>query len=281
MSETTETRPAYHARASASRGVGDRINHELRVLSPTSYSDYTIPEQIMHPTRLGCMLKKVDHHISGTTFSFRCDDCRMPGEGTRYILVKNNQPSDSVPAFHTHCALATPTLQHPLVKGTMKLHHEAPAGGIVCSAFYETVQGFHHYSSKKTNKGEYPKLHPCCAKLPMSITLQGEEGFTLELRAEVDHNCTCCQEIDWEIMVFPRGSDEAAKIVSGCATVTSRGDEDKKVMFRLLERADESNKLEKRIYKILIILVRAVIKMIIGDLTGALIEGLIAIVSLW
>lgn len=273
---------------------GVKISGE-QALTNSAMVSSSFPAEIIHPARLGCMLRlHVVEHPTGdaAAVAFQCDGCMLPGEGTRYTSVVDNHPTHL--ALHTSCALATPTLQHALVKGTMELRHEAPAGGAgVCSACFETVRGFHYYGSRKTGKGEHPKLHPCCARLPVSIAVRG--GLTFELRAEVSHRCTGCRAMEWyyrpwcyrstnspdhrvylhvkcirEIMESPGGGGGGGA-----------GDEDDRVVARLLERADQSSKLERRVCKILVILVRVVVRMLIGDPTALLTEGVSAIVSPW
>uniref|UniRef100_J3MRM0 DC1 domain-containing protein n=1 Tax=Oryza brachyantha TaxID=4533 RepID=J3MRM0_ORYBR len=141
-----------------------------------------LPDEVPHPARPGLMLRLVHHHAGDAPVNFRCDGCREPGEGTRCASANL--------VLHTHCALATPTLQHPLVRGTLQLRrHVASDGDLFCQACYGDVLGLH-----KTSKGEYPDLHPCCAKLPVSITVRG--GLTFELREEVSRRCSSCRAME-------------------------------------------------------------------------------------
>uniref|UniRef100_A0A0D3GY21 DC1 domain-containing protein n=1 Tax=Oryza barthii TaxID=65489 RepID=A0A0D3GY21_9ORYZ len=261
-----------------------------------------LPAEVSHP-RLGsgCTLTLVLHRHGDAATIFDCEGCREPGEGTRYTS------GDLV--LHTHCALAAPTLQHPLVKGDMVLRHVAPTGrdAVLCDACYGAVRGFHYHSSTSGLD-----LHPGCAKMPVSITLQ-EGGATFVLRRKVKHRCTSCRAMEgfyrpWcyrskntdqrmylhvkcikEIMAglgHGGGSGEASKMHHHeimAAGSSRRGadaggeadDRVNRVIARLQERAggggSSKSKLVRRVCEVLLMLMRVVMGVLLGDPTAPLI----------
>ncbi|EAZ06242.1 hypothetical protein OsI_28481 [Oryza sativa Indica Group] len=210
-----------------------------------------VPAEVMHPARPGCMLRLVHGDTGGAMTNFQCDGCREPGKGgPRYTS------GDLV--LHTSCARAAPALQHQLVEGVMELRLVAPAGGGVCSACYDTVRGFHYYCSRRTSKGEHPKLHPGCAKLPVSMALQSGDAF--ELRTEVSHRCTSCREMEGFYRPWCyRSTNPEQRMYLHVKCIEEIQDEaEERMMVRLRERADRNVRMERRVSKTLVIMVRIV-----------------------
>uniref|UniRef100_A0A0E0LSY4 DC1 domain-containing protein n=1 Tax=Oryza punctata TaxID=4537 RepID=A0A0E0LSY4_ORYPU len=257
-----------------------------------------LPAEVAHP-RSGCTLRLVLHRHGDAATNFDCEGCKESGEGTRYTSVNNPRVH-----LHTHCALATRTLQHQLVRGDMELRLIAPTGrdAVLCDACYGAVRGFHYHSSTSSLD-----LHPGCANMPVSITLkEGGSGTTFELRTKVKHRCSSCREMEgyyrpWcyrstnfdkrvylhikcikEIMASCRRGDGEARQTHHeiVAAGSSRGagfgigeEDDTRVIARLQERAGGSSKLVTRICKVLVIFMRVVIGVLFGDPTALLVAG--------
>ncbi|KAL6839660.1 hypothetical protein ACP4OV_030599 [Aristida adscensionis] len=138
------------------------------------------PPEITHPAHPAHKLRLVPSAGAGAA-PFRCDGCKEPGEGPRYTCAC---PFD----LHTCCALPEkPTLAHPLFSGReFKFLDEppAPAAGRLCDACGDDVRGFvyHCAGSRSRSRGgggdDSLDLHPCCATLQESVTIDGHV-FTL------------------------------------------------------------------------------------------------------
>ncbi|BAT04588.1 uncharacterized protein [Oryza sativa Japonica Group] len=226
--------------------------------------------EVRHPARPGCMLTL---HGDADAMAFQCTGCMETGKGPRYTS------GDHV--LHTYCALATPTLQHPLVEGIMELRLVAPTGGdaVRCDACYDAVRGFHYHSSTSG-----VDLHPGCAKMPRSITLRG--GTIFDLRTEVSHRCTSCKAMEgfyrpWFYRSENNPDQRMYLHVKCIKEIQDAGDDDEvRMMVRLQERAGRNVRLERRVCKTLVIMVRIVFRLLIGDPTPILTEGVNAIVSM-
>uniref|UniRef100_A0A0D9X7P3 Phorbol-ester/DAG-type domain-containing protein n=1 Tax=Leersia perrieri TaxID=77586 RepID=A0A0D9X7P3_9ORYZ len=109
---------------------------------------------------------------------FRCDGCQEPGsDGPRYRCAPCNFD------LHTDCALAPPTLHHPLFsRCTFKFHHEPPphAGGRQCDACGDRVSGFVFHCAERDLD-----IHPCCASLDDRIVTPDGRAFELINTKEV------------------------------------------------------------------------------------------------
>ncbi|EEE68342.1 hypothetical protein OsJ_26638 [Oryza sativa Japonica Group] len=205
--------------------------------------------EVRHPARPGCMLTL---HGDADAMAFQCTGCMETGKGPRYTS------GDHV--LHTYCALATPTLQHPLVEGIMELRLVAPTGGdaVRCDACYDAM--------------------------PRSITLRG--GTIFDLRTEVSHRCTSCKAMEgfyrpWFYRSENNPDQRMYLHVKCIKEIQDAGDDDEvRMMVRLQERAGRNVRLERRVCKTLVIMVRIVFRLLIGDPTPILTEGVNAIVSM-
>ncbi|EAY84511.1 hypothetical protein OsI_05884 [Oryza sativa Indica Group] len=196
----------------------------------------------------------------------------------------------------------------------MVLRHVAPTGrdAVLCDACYGAVRGFHYHSSTGGLD-----LHPGCAKMPLSITLQeGGATFDFVLRRKVKHRCSSCRAMEgyyrpWcyrsknipdhhqrvylhincikEIMagLGHGGGGEASKMHRHeiMAAGSSRGadaaggeganDRVNRVIARLQERAggggSSKSKLVRRVCEVLVMLMRVVMGVLLGDPTAPLI----------
>ncbi|KAF8673554.1 hypothetical protein HU200_048637 [Digitaria exilis] len=127
---------------------------------------------------------------------FRCDGCKEPGTGTgrRYRCGAGCEFD-----LHTRCALAWPTLSHPLLgdlvftllPGAPPVAADAAAASVVCIACGVWPAGlvYHCFDSRK-KKDIY--LHPCCAALTTETVLAG--GHRVQLCAEAKLRCVVCGE---------------------------------------------------------------------------------------
>ncbi|CAL4992344.1 unnamed protein product [Urochloa decumbens] len=146
------------------------------------------PAAISHDAHPGHKLKLVNAAATAAGPPFRCDGCKEPGNGTgsRYRCGDGGCDFD----LHVCCALAEPTLRHPLLGDNnleFKLLPEAAAA--VCSACGCAASGLVYHCSDKKG-GLY--LHPCCAALRMERVLQDE--YHVQLCGEAKLRCVICGE---------------------------------------------------------------------------------------
>ncbi|RCV22553.1 hypothetical protein SETIT_4G229800v2 [Setaria italica] len=141
-----------------------------------------------HPTH---RLKLVMPAAAGEQ-PFWCDGCKEPGGGKgRRYRCGGGCDFD----LHECCALAEPTLKHPLLGDDLEfklLLPEAAAAAAVppaCTACGCAASGLvYHCSNKK--QGLY--LHPCCAALRMESFLH--DGHHVQLCGEARLRCVVCGE---------------------------------------------------------------------------------------
>ncbi|CAL4980529.1 unnamed protein product [Urochloa decumbens] len=149
------------------------------------------PAEITHDAHPEHKLKLVNAAAAGGGPPFRCDGCKEPGSGkvSRYRCGDGGCDFD----LHVCCALAEPTLRHPLLGDNnleFKLLPEAAAGAAaVCTACGSATSGLVYHCSDKKG-GLY--LHPCCAALKMERVLQDE--YHVQLCGEAKLRCVICGE---------------------------------------------------------------------------------------
>ena len=112
-----------------------------------------------------------------TEFPFKCDGCKEIGIGSRYRCAICDFD------LHTHCALPSPAISHPFYPKCSFQFLPRPPGNTprLCNACEKDVTGFvYHCNSCGFD------LHPCCAKLPMTIN---DREVKLYLYRKVDAPC--------------------------------------------------------------------------------------------
>ncbi|KAF5181496.1 C1-like protein [Thalictrum thalictroides] len=111
---------------------------------------------------------------------FKCDGCKEVGIGSRYKC--NYCDYD----LHMHCAIPSPTINHPFYHKCSFQFLSKPPGNIprFCNACEKDVSGF-VYHCKLCGFD----LHPCCAKLPYVLD-DGE--IKLFLYRKVSSACHRC-----------------------------------------------------------------------------------------
>ena len=115
-----------------------------------------------------------------TEFPFKCDGCKEIGIGSRYRCAICDFD------LHTHCALPSPAISHPFYPKCSFQFLPRPPGSTprLCNACEKDVTGFvYHCNSCGFD------LHPCCAKLPMTIN---DREVKLYLYRKVDAPCHKC-----------------------------------------------------------------------------------------
>lgn len=248
------------------------------------------PPETPHPAYPEHKLKLVK---PGDDAPFQCNGCMEPGAGARYTSAC--RPGNLV--LHKDCALAEPTLVHPLLKKSMfKLRHKPPAPtsdeARLCDACGGKVLGFYYHCAKTGLD-----LHPCCAKLPLVVS-HGELSF--ELRTEASHRCSSCRAMDgyyrfWfyrstckTVYLHVKCMKEMAGRSRSGAGGSSSTDEDSMVTNFAKEAAlplkrspgerAGSSKFQS-ICKMVLAVVRIIIAAIIGDPTPILVAGVSAFIS--
>lgn len=146
-----------------------------------------LPMEAPHPTDPAYTLKLVKS--TGAGAAFHCDGCKELGDGPRYTAGASG--TTRTISLHTSCALAdaaTP-LHHHLFESSVFRFLPTPPPPVddrtICDACGEPARGFVYHCSD-TNLD----LHPCCASLPRTITLQG--GYALELCPRASRGCAFC-----------------------------------------------------------------------------------------
>nr|CAB3491853.1 unnamed protein product [Digitaria exilis] len=155
------------------------------------------PAVISHAAHPSHMLTLVTT-TAGDPPPFRCDGCKEPGTGTgrRYRCGAGCEFD-----LHTCCALAWPTLSHPLLGGDLvftllpgapPVAADAAAAAALCITCGVWPAGlvYHCFDSRKKKKDIY--LHPCCAALTTETVLAG--GHRVQLCAEAKLRCVVCGE---------------------------------------------------------------------------------------
>ncbi|EEE55496.1 hypothetical protein OsJ_03684 [Oryza sativa Japonica Group] len=209
-----------------------------------------VPHQAHPRSGSGCTLLVLHRH-GDTATNFVCDGCREPGEGTRYTS------GDLV--LHTHCALAAPTLRHPpAVTPSSATPATAPCAGAGSRKAAPPLS-----SSKNTDQRMY--LHVKCIKEIMAGLGHGGGGGG-------NNGEGCSKMHHHEIM--------AAGSCRGGADADGEGaDRVNRVIARLQERAggggggggSSKSKLVRRVCEVLVMLMRVVIGVLLGDPTVPLI----------
>uniref|UniRef100_A0A0E0LUR0 DC1 domain-containing protein n=1 Tax=Oryza punctata TaxID=4537 RepID=A0A0E0LUR0_ORYPU len=113
---------------------------------------------------------------------FRCDGCMQPGDGAGYRCDLCHFD------LHTCCALPPATLEHDMFEGSAFVflaEPPAPAGGRICDACGDAVDGFVYHSDDPDLD-----LHPCCAFLRRRVVVQ--DGRLFELRKRSPRRCGMC-----------------------------------------------------------------------------------------
>uniref|UniRef100_A0A0E0QGE3 DC1 domain-containing protein n=1 Tax=Oryza rufipogon TaxID=4529 RepID=A0A0E0QGE3_ORYRU len=233
-----------------------------------------VPHQAHPRSGSGCTLLVLHRH-GDTATNFVCDGCREPGEGTRYTS------GDLV--LHTHCALAAPTLRHPpAVTPSSATPATAPCAGAGSTttappAAWTCTRAAPRCrcpsrcrraapppsSSKNTDQRMY--LHVKCIKEIMAGLGHGGGGGG-------NNGEGCSKMHHHEIM--------AAGSCRGGADAGGEGaDRVNRVIARLQERAgggaggggSSKSKLVRRVCEVLVMLMRVVIGVLLGDPTVPLI----------
>ncbi|KAL2328915.1 hypothetical protein Fmac_022342 [Flemingia macrophylla] len=120
-------------------------------------------------------------------FPFKCDGCKEPGIGSRYKCSSATCDFD----LHVHCAMvvttSSPTLYHPFYAKCTFHFMPSPPGDTprYCNACEKDVTGFLYHC-----KACGFDLHPCCAKLPPLLHVDGE--VKLYLYRKVRSPCHRC-----------------------------------------------------------------------------------------
>ncbi|XWS07768.1 hypothetical protein CRYUN_Cryun41cG0019100 [Craigia yunnanensis] len=137
---------------------------------------YTEIDHFSHPHRL---------LLVSTQIPYRCDGCKELGFGLCYQC-----PYEEC-NFHLHeeCGNAPSSISHPFFKTCkyFKFYKETPGcRARFCDACGMDINGFLYQCSNE----HAHDLHPCCAKLPKSLS---NNGVKINLSNEVGSKCMKCK----------------------------------------------------------------------------------------
>jgi hypothetical protein len=152
------------------------------------------PLEISYDAHPAHRLKLVTTTGAGDPPFFCCDGCKETGGGKgRWYRCGGGCDFD----LHECCALAKPTLKHPLLgddfEFNLLIHGAAAAAAAppVCTACGCAAAGLVYHCATKKQQGLY--LHPCCAALRMESFLHDGEHH-VQLCAEAKLRCVVCEE---------------------------------------------------------------------------------------
>ncbi|KAJ4719866.1 Cysteine/Histidine-rich C1 domain family protein [Melia azedarach] len=132
-----------------------------------------------------------DHELERKTYRkpYTCDGCKELGFGSRYRCEQCNFD------LHEHCIFTTPTAHHDFFRNSTfkflhqpptKCSHYCPDCQRYCDACGKPIRGFVYHCKEKGWD-----LHPCCLKLPNSLSIK---NVKFDLSDKVSLKCIWCKK---------------------------------------------------------------------------------------